>query len=83
MFEREADELDQASLATIEQVEMSISGIREKLHGETVDTCVDCGQPIPEERLAAAMRSGIPVQRCIHCAALAERKGTLYRRDDD
>lgn len=83
MYEREADELDQATLATIEQIEQSISGIREKLHGDTSDICVDCGQPIPEERLAAAARSGIPVQRCIHCAALAERRGALYRRSDD
>jgi RNA polymerase-binding transcription factor DksA len=83
MLEREADELDQASLATLEQIEISISGIREKLHGDTSETCVDCGQPIPEERLAAAQRSGIPVQRCIHCAALAERKGSLYRAQED
>jgi len=78
MHEREADELDQASQAALEDVETTISVIRAQLHGETTTVCIDCGQEIPPERLAAAARNGMAVQRCIHCAELEERRHSLF-----
>jgi RNA polymerase-binding transcription factor DksA len=76
--EREADELDQASQATIEELEITVSAIREQLRGESRDTCIDCGLEIPPERLAAGERNGIAIQRCVHCATLEERRSSLY-----
>jgi RNA polymerase-binding transcription factor DksA len=78
MHEREPDELDQASQATIEEVETTVSVIRDQLRGETSEICVDCGQDIPPDRLAAGARNGIAIQRCIHCASLEERRHSLY-----
>jgi RNA polymerase-binding transcription factor DksA len=78
MHEREPDELDQASQAAIEDVETTVSVIRAQLQGETSSVCIDCGLDIPPERLAVAARNGMAIQRCVHCAALEERRHALY-----
>lgn len=77
------DEADQASLIQMNENRQAIAKISAKLAPEKHpdfdgESCVDCGETIPAERLA------IFKVRCVHCQRALEVKGKQYasRREE-
>jgi RNA polymerase-binding protein DksA len=62
-------EIDYTLEENSENVLLSIDGALDRIQAGTYGTCVNCGKPIPEDRLAA-----IPwATTCIDCKRLEER----------
>lgn len=71
------DEVDYAQMQQLEQNTQSIQKIREALAPETHpdfdgETCVDCGNDIPKQRLAMGK------VRCVYCQNIIETKQKMY-----
>jgi DnaK suppressor protein len=63
----ELDEgMEQDLQASLDEVDAAL----QRLVAGTYGTCVDCGQPIPDQRLTALPASA----RCIECQSTAERR---------
>ena len=63
----EVDEgMEQDLEASLDEVDAAL----QRLVAGTYGTCVDCGQPIPDQRLTALPASA----RCIECQSTAERR---------
>ena len=58
--------LEQDLQASLDEVDAAL----QRLVDGTYGSCVDCGQPIPDQRLAALPASA----RCIECQSTAERR---------
>ena len=58
--------MEQDLQASLDEVDAAL----QRLVAGTYGTCVDCGQPIPDQRLTALPASA----RCIECQSTAERR---------
>ena len=77
------DEVDQAAMIQLAEQARAMAEVRAKTAPETHpdfdgETCIDCTDELPKERLAMGRI------RCVHCQTILEKKGKLYstRRDD-
>jgi RNA polymerase-binding transcription factor DksA len=73
MFERHADPIDEAAALAASLTDGAIAAVRAANAPETHpdfdgETCIDCGDDIPKERLA------MKKIRCVHCQRLKERR---------
>ncbi|HDR9103584.1 TraR/DksA C4-type zinc finger protein [Paraburkholderia sp. A3RO-2L] len=73
MFERHADPIDEAAALAATLTEGAIAAARRANAPETHpdfdgETCIDCGDDIPKERLALGKI------RCVHCQTIKERR---------
>lgn len=73
------DECDAAALFQMQENQQALDRLRSKLAPETHpdfdgETCIDCGNDIPEERLAMGRI------RCTECQRVREVKDKLYGR---
>lgn len=77
MYERHADLIDEANALAAALTKGAIDAARRATEPETHpdfdnETCVECGDPIPEERLAMGKI------RCVRCQAAREHRSKLY-----
>jgi RNA polymerase-binding transcription factor DksA len=73
MLERHADPLDEAAALAASLTDGAIAAARAANAPETHpdfdgETCIDCGDDIPAERLA------LKKIRCVHCQGIKERR---------
>jgi RNA polymerase-binding transcription factor DksA len=73
MFERHADPIDEAAALAASLADGAIAAARRANAPETHpdfdgESCIDCGDTIPEARLA------MQKVRCVHCQSVLERR---------
>ena len=72
MIDRPADIIDAASDLAEQMLQEQLAAFKAKqstLPAVSVKECVDCGEPIPEQRRAAVKGC----QRCIECQQFADK----------
>lgn len=79
MYERHADPIDEAAELAASLADGAIAAARRATAPETHpgfdgETCVDCGNDIPKERLAMGR------VRCVHCQTAREHRGKQHAR---
>lgn len=79
MFERHADPLDEASALAASLAEGGIAAARRANRPESHpdfdgESCLDCGDTIPDQRLAMGKI------RCVRCQTILEHKGKQHAK---
>lgn len=70
------DECERGKAAEEDFLKAAIRQQREQEDdGFSTDSCIDCGETIPEERRRAMAKLGMTCNRCVACKQRLERSG--------
>lgn len=68
------DEIDIANDYAMRDLELRIAEVRARARQDGPELCVECEEPIPEQRRKLGL------SRCVECAQLAESRAKLWAK---